>query len=322
MKWLTWRHYRAEIMISFALLAGLAALFIPVIISRLGLFDLLGLASLAPSAPNFSELALQFWGAYPWMTPLVTLLTFVPALVGAWFAIPVIREFEQRTYRLAWTQSATRGHWLLVKLGVGLSAAVAFSAVLSLLTSWYLYPDNLINGPFSNFASEGLVPVAYTVFTLAVAIAIGTLNHRTAPAVLISIVVAIVGVTIIGNGLRPHYITPVQQSVPVFYSAQGIPQIEPRTQSDIVPNTAWVVDQYFVDSSGQRLKNVSLQNGHINVDRTNGSMVDTSDIADLIVNYQPANRYWPFQGIESALFLGLSGLAFGVTIWTVRQRFR
>ena len=36
--------------------------------------------------------------------------------------------------------------------------------------------------------------------------------------------------------------------------------------------------------------------------------------------YQPADRYWIFQSIETAVFLGLSLVLVLVTVWFVRRR--
>ena len=36
--------------------------------------------------------------------------------------------------------------------------------------------------------------------------------------------------------------------------------------------------------------------------------------------FQPADRYWLFQSIEAALFLGLSLVLFLLTLWLVQRR--
>ena len=37
-------------------------------------------------------------------------------------------------------------------------------------------------------------------------------------------------------------------------------------------------------------------------------------------NYQPASRFWPFQGIEGGWLLALSALLIAATVWLVRRR--
>lgn len=39
-----------------------------------------------------------------------------------------------------------------------------------------------------------------------------------------------------------------------------------------------------------------------------------------VVFYHPFRRFWIFQGIETAIFLGLSAILLGVTVWWVRHR--
>jgi hypothetical protein len=39
-----------------------------------------------------------------------------------------------------------------------------------------------------------------------------------------------------------------------------------------------------------------------------------------VVSYQPANRYWPFQWYEMAIFLAAAAMLAGLCIWWVRRR--
>ena len=38
------------------------------------------------------------------------------------------------------------------------------------------------------------------------------------------------------------------------------------------------------------------------------------------LTYQPANRFWAFQGIETAIFLALAAALLGVTFWVLKRR--
>lgn len=44
------------------------------------------------------------------------------------------------------------------------------------------------------------------------------------------------------------------------------------------------------------------------------------DWAHNTILYQPASRFWPFQFIESAIYLGMAVALLGVTIWWIRTR--
>jgi hypothetical protein len=39
-----------------------------------------------------------------------------------------------------------------------------------------------------------------------------------------------------------------------------------------------------------------------------------------VVTYQPASRFWAFQGIETAIFIALGLLLVGLCFWWVRHR--
>jgi hypothetical protein len=38
------------------------------------------------------------------------------------------------------------------------------------------------------------------------------------------------------------------------------------------------------------------------------------------VTYQPANRFWAFQGIETGIFLILAAVLIGITFWVLDRR--
>ena len=39
-----------------------------------------------------------------------------------------------------------------------------------------------------------------------------------------------------------------------------------------------------------------------------------------VINYQPANRFWAFQGLETALFVVAALALVGLSFWWVRHR--
>lgn len=296
MKWVTWRQYRWELIISAGIIVALAAVLVPRGLENPALFNL-SLAHLNPNAPGFPALyrqMVQFYDGLRWV-PFV--ISFPSLIIGVLLAIPIVVEFEQRTYRLAWTQSVTRGQWLAVKLGFALVAAVVFSGLLTILTSWFFYPKYELGEPFAVFYWTGTVPIAYTVFALSMTVALGTLSRRSAMTVLTAVVVFAALVLVIGFGLRPHYMTPVQQT---YTESPPVPPAPGQKASPLpIPYNAWVLSEAQSETRGGG----------------NGTLT-------AVVEYQPAERYWPFQGIESGIFLGMSGVAFGLTVWAVRTRFR
>ena len=318
MKWVAWRQSRLELIMGLVVLAGLAAFLVPVGLQKLALFKDLGLPTISSTAAGYDTLSQQFLNSYQRlnMNTVVTLISFAPLIIGALLAVPIIIEFEQRTYRLAWTQSVTRGRWMVTKFGFALIAAVVFSALLSVLMRWWLAPQESLTGPFNNFFQHGIVPLAYAVFALAVALAVGALSRRTTLAVILALVVCVAAVAGVGSELRPHYMTPVEQVTTVFLKpplpTSATPSAGTLKIVTQIPDGAWVVDQYFIDASGNRLSNINMQ-------MLNGS---TQDTLRQVVEYQPAYRYWPFQGIEASIFFGMSAMLLGTTVGVVKRRMR
>src|SRR5207247_6597351 len=74
-------------------------------------------------------------------TAFGTLVTVVPALLGAFWGAPLIaREVEAGTFPLVWTQSVTRARWLGVKLAVLGVASTLVTGLLSLVVTWWARP--------------------------------------------------------------------------------------------------------------------------------------------------------------------------------------
>src|SRR5436305_1877495 len=69
-----------------------------------------------------------------------------PGLIGVLLATPFLLELKNGTYRLAWTQSITRGRWIAVKLALATGAAVLGALALVVLMTWWRAPLVHIDG--------------------------------------------------------------------------------------------------------------------------------------------------------------------------------
>lgn len=121
--------------------------------------------------------------------------SLVPAVAALLFAAPFVLDLDNGTYRLYWTQSITRRRWIVTKLTLSVVALVAVAGLLAALAMWLRAPIDRLNGRMSTnvYDIEGIVPIAYALFVLGVAVAIGALWRRTVPALLVAFVVYIVG---------------------------------------------------------------------------------------------------------------------------------
>lgn len=287
MIWLTWRQARLEALIGGGVLALIAVILLWTGYQINASYQDAGLPScVAQSAGDEGcmRAAATFLDHYSYRYSWMPWLNLLPLLIGLLLAAPTVLDLEQGTFRLAWTQSVTRRRWLAVKMGVGVALAVATAAALIVLWTWWRGPFDAIEGRFNTeaFDFEGTAPVAYVVFAFALCLALGSLLRRTIPSVAIALVVFLVARVGVVTYVRPHYLEPVT----VTWDPTA-PQVEAPCQS--FGDGCWIL-------SGEAVR---------------GSMT---------LVYHPADRFWLFQAIETALFLGLAAGLLGFTFWWVTRR--
>jgi ABC-type transport system involved in multi-copper enzyme maturation permease subunit len=234
---------------------------------------------------------------------LSTFLVGVPALIGAFWGAPLVAgELESGTHRLVWTQSVSRTRWLAVKVAtIGLAATVATGCLSLMLSAWSSDATNRDRFGTAMFAQRGVVPVAYAAFGLALGIAAGLLIRRTLPAM----AATLFGFTAVRLAfqtlVRPHLATPVRISEPLS-ATNGSPLR--------VPAGAWTISNDFFDAAGRLAPNI----------RCGPDAAACMSRYHQVVTYQPADRYWTFQGLESAAFLVLALALLTWSFWWLRTR--
>jgi hypothetical protein len=324
MIWLTWRQSRLESLIGGVALACVA-LFLLLsgqdIVSAYRDSILPGCAAQQPEDQGCRMAASAFLREFSNIRGIYMLLLLcIPFLVGLLLAAPTVLDFEQGTYRLAWTQSVTRGRWLATKVAYGLAIATAVSVPLIALWMWGRGPIDDIEGRFNSnsFDFEGTVPIAYAVFAFALCLAAGTLLRRAIPAVGIGLVGFLVVRGFVSDQLRHRYLSPLNLN---WDPLEPIP----AAARNRTFNGDWILGDGYTDAQGNQLS------GGEEVIR--GCMIDSSEkVGDLMSTclhdhgiryallYHPADRFWTFQAIETGLFLGLSALLLAATVWWVMRR--
>jgi hypothetical protein len=228
---------------------------------------------------------------------MLTALIFLPVLIGIALAAPLVLDFEHRTYRLAWTQSVGRSKWLITQLILALLIAATASTLVAVLVAWWHGPIDDFEGRLGNsFGFVGPAFVSYTVFALSAAIALGAFMKR-ALTTFLSTTMAYVAAQIgIGGFLRLHYLAPKEVLLPVDAP---------------IPSGDFIIRTSIVDRNGSEAELPCLLKDP-----------DCSVPEDLFtkVLYQPADRFWLFQGIETAIFVGIAILLLGIAIWWVTRR--
>jgi hypothetical protein len=325
MIWLTWRQSRLESLIGGATLALVAAFLLWNGHHMISSYHDAGLPSCVAQYADDGECrtaADAFLRRFDDLRGIkMVLLICLPFLLGLLLAAPTALDFEQGTYRLAWTQSVSRRRWLAVKIGVGLAIAVGVSLALVALWTWWLGPLDDLQGRFNSnsFDFEGTAPVAYTIFAFALCLAVGTVLRRSVPAVGIGLVGFLAARAVVSDQLRPRYLRPVKLT---WSPTDPAP---PAAQGQIFGDGNWVISQGYTVAAGHSpapgessvrscIGDAASKSG----DLFNGCLRDHGLVNTMV--YHPADRFWVFQGIETALFLGVAAGLLALTFWWVTRR--
>jgi hypothetical protein len=331
MTWLTWRQYRAQFAVGTALLAALCLLLVLTGLQLVSQYHAIitecasGVSN-GRSGVNCSTGGGLFSGG-PTVGFVSLILLATPVLAGLFLGAPMVAaEFEAGTTQFAWMQGITRARWLAVKGSWLLLAAAAWGGVLAALTTWWASPTNAEHGSEfypGRFDVLYLVPVAYAVFAMALGICAGALIRRTVPAMAVTLggfIAARVAVTL---WVRPHYISAVTV-------ARNLPaQIQPT-------GSYWLLSQGTRSPAGQLMVAPQNQPAAFGVDvsslpkacaglaKPTGGLTSSCRAAlsgfRSFVTYQPASRFWAFQGIETGVFVVLAAILLAVTAVVLIRR--
>jgi hypothetical protein len=348
MIWLTWRQSRAQVASVYGAITALLA-FLAITAAQLPGFDDLYLRRV--SADGFAK-AIFVLASFA--------LLFVPAIIGIFWGAPLVaRELEAGTHRLAWSQSVSRTRWLAVKLAVTGATAAVVTGVASLALTWWsgsldraINAGQTLDGPLGAariapplFDTRGIAPIAYALFALALGVAVGLVVRRVVPAMAITLAVFVVVQFGMSMFVRAH-LGPTTTTVAITeksmnglmasVSRSGEPQGPVRELSvEFDKPGAWVTANVTVDRAGRVLHDLPswfalCVPGEIR-GLPGGGPVDraTSDACfkrvasegyTQRVTYQPENRFWALQVMESAIFLAIAGLLTAGSFWWLRNR--
>src|SRR3954463_3713765 len=156
MTWVAWRQQRTESLLGIAVLVLIAVLLVPTGIEMASAYHHAHLsACLGANPADTCRSALDsFHLRFNSLADLTGWLTLLPGLVGVMLAAPFVLQLENGTYRLDWTQSLTRGRWIVSKLGLSIGSAVLFSAVLVALATWWRAPLVRLDGRMETSAFD------------------------------------------------------------------------------------------------------------------------------------------------------------------------
>ena len=330
MTWLVWRQHRNQAYLAAAALAAFAVLLL--VTGRQMASQYQSALTSCAASHTCGNLANTLTLGTPVLFLLVTLTLVVPCLLGVFWGGPLVaRELETGTSQFAWMQSITRRRWLTVKAGWALLAAAAWGGAVSALVTWWSSPVNALNHQNfhpAQFDIQGIVPVGYALFAVALGIAAGTLLRRTLPALAITIGVFAALRIVIADYVRPHYMTALTMTYS-FLHHQASPA-----------GSYWMVSGGVAGPGGLVPSSQAPGGPHIyfhgvpvpinNMPSACRALVFQDPLKTFsclaahgyraLITYQPASRYWAFQGIETGIFVLLAAALIAVTAIVVLRR--
>jgi hypothetical protein len=247
---------------------------------------------------------------------IVNLTIVVPLLFGLFWGAPLVsKELEDGTHNLTWTQGVTRRRWLSTNVAWCLGAAAIWGAAISILVLWWRVPENALGSRFDAFDQQGIVPIAYSLFAVALGIAVGSFFKRVLPSIATTLGGFVIVRAVVGIYLRPHYMAPLIKTASLGGHGSN------------PPAGSWVISQALVSPHGHALANGLTPNDLPAACRV-GASVDKGSIVSCLtshgflnaVTFQPANRFWLFQGVEAAIFLVLAAGFIALSYWRVLGR--
>ncbi|MFD4909807.1 ABC transporter permease [Kitasatospora purpeofusca] len=331
MIWLTWRQHRKQALWTAAAILALAAVLVPTGLAMRSSFQdsglgaclrALGHARLVNDSGGCEALSERLQNKYDSTAYLAVLLVLLPVLAGVFLGAPLVaREVENGTHRLVWTQGISRRRWILTKFGLIGAVALVLSVGYALGAAWWLQPlaDNgLGRFRYLVFDVQGIAPIGYTLFAVALGILAGTLARRVLPAMGISLAAFIAVRAVVELFARPYF----QPARTLSYAIDS-----PLTANRFAGS--WIYQEGVRNGTGTLV----LPDGRIGCGPAGGGGPDGGSTGCLAriaqeygpgphtnwQEYQPADRFWTFQAIETGIFLALTVLLVTVAVRRVRR---
>jgi hypothetical protein len=311
MTWLVWRQHRSEGIITLGVLALIGVFLLTTGLGMANSFQQLGLSNClgqVSEGSTCSGLRQAFENQYSFLLSMATFLLALPLLLGALVGAPLVaREVEQRTYLLVWTQSITRLRWLTVKLALVMIAGLLASGALLALLIWWRSPSAQFMGSFSNSAydTSGPVWLAATLLALALGIFAGVLTRRVVVAIFLTVALFVAIRAPVELLWRPNFEPSITVTWPLGNDVKPIS----------LGSQDWLVAAGFIDAQGNKTNRFVCT-----ANQTLDQCAQADGLTEHYLTYQPGDRFWTFQWIETGIYLGFSLLALAAAFWLIRRR--
>ncbi|MFD8480447.1 hypothetical protein [Kitasatospora sp. NPDC059673] len=220
----------------------------------------------------------------------------LPVAVGMFLGAPLLaQEYERGTLRMIRAQSVSPVRWLTARLTAPAALVTVAVGLFAAMNTWLWLDmhrlgwgqDNLFPG--FTYATIGLAPLAWSLFALAVGVAVGQLLRRTLVSVLVTGVL-VLGAQLLVRSLRVYF-------VPLAEATGHIPGAVPSHAVPYsMPPNSWLVDHGPVLADGTRASESDCYRL--------GDACDNSPLS--WVTYHPNSHFVPMQLVEGGLLLAVS----------------
>jgi hypothetical protein len=262
------------------------------------------------------------------------LSVMVPAILGMLWGAPLVaHELETGTTTFGWTQGITRTRWLVSKVGILLLSAAVWAGAVSALVTWWSGPENAQRADQfqpNYFDTQGIVPIGYAVFAMALGITAGALIRRTLPAIAVTLG-GFIGLRVwFDDNIRQH-LMPAVTTITSLTSTWSPPGISMVLNSGVINGSGTLVSgngfaPTMIDGIPSTAIPAACQQYVTSAVSASGnaspallSCLTKAGFRNL-VSYQPGSRYWAFQGIETGIYVAVAAALLAVTFYVIRRR--
>jgi len=336
MIWLTWRQFRTQALVGFAVTVAVAAVFLATRGSLLALARDTGYTGCTTGCDQVAEqfvrqAQIQFYGRL--LQDGSALMFILPALVGLFWGAPLVaRELETGTHRLVWNQTVSRNRWIAVKLGgIGLAAAVFAGLSSWALTAWASPIDKADTWitPLV-FPVRGVVPIGYAVLAFVAGVTVGMVLRRTVAAMavtLLVVVVAMVGVSLGGQYLVSHA-TYEAALAPDWDGGLSLSPADEtrRIRLEVEPpiRHTWILTNQILKTSTGKAYDGPYDPDYCGMNAPKGPDACRKWLSDQgltqKVSYIGPDKFWTLQWRELGVLLVASSLLAIFCVWWIRRR--
>ncbi len=262
----------------------------------------------------------------------------IAPLVGAILGLLALAsEVDNRTLRLAWTQSISRTRWFVAKVGVGAALVSIVLVPTAIAFSWWngtvsssgnIFSPDLF-GP-DTFGIAGWDLVAYGLFMFALTVLLGAVIRRVGWTLAVAILLFLVVALAVPSRVRSHLVTPtVSWSQPVvvtkgdFSSASfPFPQDSLLLVNGIVPRSTTGTPTWSeVVATAPRVN--ACVNGYSTKTQSEFVKAEVScykkfDVENVAV-YIAGDQFWTLQMREGLLYLSAGLMMVGGALMITRR---